>query len=239
MTSAPARLIAVRCSSATASPSIQPLLGRRLDHRVLAAHVVRRDRHVDLGPGPGDDVEVGERRLHHHHVGALGDVGVDLDERLAGVAPVLLVALAVAAADDLHVDRVAERPVQGAGVLGRVGEDGRRRCGRRRRARRGWRRPGRPSSRSARRRGRRRRPGRARPRRRARAWRRCRPRRRAVDARRSGRGRCTRRRSRSAISTTRSPTSSRRSRERDLHDAVGIEGARCRRRPCAPARRTG
>ena len=74
MMSAPARLIAVRCSSATASPSIQPLLGRGLDHRVLARHVVRRDRHVDLGAHRGDHVEVGERRLHHHHVGALGDV---------------------------------------------------------------------------------------------------------------------------------------------------------------------
>ena len=97
--------------------------GRRLDHRVLAAHVVGGERHVDSAAGGGDDVEVGERRLDHHDVGALGDVGVDLAQRLAAVAPVLLVALAVAAADDRHVDGVAERPVQGAGVLRRVGED--------------------------------------------------------------------------------------------------------------------
>ena len=110
MMSAPARLMAVRCSSATASPSIQPLLGSRLDHRVLARHVVRRDRHVDLGAHCSDDVEVGERRLHHHHVGALGDVEAHLLERLAAVAPVLLVALAIAAAGD-----AARRPRRGTG----------------------------------------------------------------------------------------------------------------------------
>ncbi len=100
-------------------------------------------------------------------------------QRLAGVAPVLLVALAIAAADDRHVDGVAERPVQPARVLGRVGEDRHVGVARRRRARRGSRRPGRPSSRSARRRGRRPWPGRRRPWRRSRAWRRCRRRRRS------------------------------------------------------------
>jgi hypothetical protein len=123
-----------------------PSLGRGLDHRVLAGHVVRGDGHVDSAAA-GDDVEVGERRLHHHHVGALGDVGADLGQRLARVARVLLVALAVAAAGDRDVDRVAERAVQRGRVLGRVGEDRTSSCPRRR-ARRGWRRPGRPSSRS-------------------------------------------------------------------------------------------
>src|SRR5260221_2522479 len=49
-------------------------LGRRLHHRVLAGHVVRRDGKVDRCPYLGDDVEVRERRLHHHDVGTLLDV---------------------------------------------------------------------------------------------------------------------------------------------------------------------
>ena len=102
-----------------------PALGRRPDHGVLAAHVVRRHRHVDGRPHGGDDVEVGERRLHHHDVGALLDVLGHLDERLPHVAGILLVAPAVAAPGDGHVHRLPERPVQGGGVLGRVREDGR------------------------------------------------------------------------------------------------------------------
>ena len=48
---------------------------------------------------------------------------VDLAARLAGVAPVLLVALAVAAPDDRDVDGIAERSVQRTRVLRGIGED--------------------------------------------------------------------------------------------------------------------
>ena len=123
MTSAPARLIAVRCSRATASPSIQPLAAAAL---IMAYSPLTWYAAIGTSTrcaGRLDHVEVGERRLDHHHVGALGDVGVDLAQRLAGVAPVLLVALAVAAAGDRDVDGVAERPVQPGRVLRRVGED--------------------------------------------------------------------------------------------------------------------
>ena len=98
-------------------------LGGCLDHRVLAGHVVGGQGHVDLGSGPGDDVEVGERRLHHHDVGPFAEVEADLLEGLAGVGGILLVALAVAAAGDGDVDRVAERAVERRGVLGGVGHD--------------------------------------------------------------------------------------------------------------------
>ena len=99
-------------------------LGRRLHHGVLAAHVVGGHRHVDVAGDVGDDVEIGERRLDHDHVGALGHVEGDLGQRLAPVARVLLVAAAVPAIGDGHVDRVAERPVERRRVLGRVGQDG-------------------------------------------------------------------------------------------------------------------
>src|SRR5439155_18989653 len=58
---------------------VDPTVGRsRLDHRVLARHGVRGDRHVDLVADRADDVEVCECRLDHDDVGALGDVHVDL-----------------------------------------------------------------------------------------------------------------------------------------------------------------
>src|SRR4051812_1881195 len=42
-----------------------PALGRRLDHRVLAGHVVGGDGNIDCSAHVGDHIEVGERRLHH------------------------------------------------------------------------------------------------------------------------------------------------------------------------------
>src|SRR6478609_533366 len=49
---------------------VDPPVGRgRLQHRVLAADVVRGERYVDQPTGGGDDVEVGDGGLHHHHVG--------------------------------------------------------------------------------------------------------------------------------------------------------------------------
>ena len=79
---APARLIEVSVSAMTRSRSSQPFAGGRLDHRVLAADLVRRDRHR---AGVGDraqDVEVRQRRLDHDDVGALGDVERDLGQRV-------------------------------------------------------------------------------------------------------------------------------------------------------------
>ena len=73
-----------------------------------------------------DHVEVGERRLHHHDVGALVDVGRDLAERLVGVRAGPLVARAVAE-PRRALGRLAERPVERGRVLRRVGQDRRRR----------------------------------------------------------------------------------------------------------------
>ena len=47
--------------------------------------VVRRHRDVDRVPHPAQHVEVGQRRLHHHDVGALLDVEQRLADALAGV----------------------------------------------------------------------------------------------------------------------------------------------------------
>ena len=225
MMSAPARLIAVRCSMATVSWSIQPFAAAALiiEYSPLTWYAATGTSTIALHRG--DHVEVGERRLDHHHVGALVEVGLHLDQRLAGVAPVLLVALAIAAAGDLDVDRLAERAVQTAGVLGRVGEDRHVGEARRHRARHGSRRPGRPSSRSARRRARRPWPGRRRSWRRSRAWRRCRPMP-WPSSTPQWPWSVYSSTHRSAITTIRSPTSATQIGERELHNPLRIEGLR-------------
>ncbi len=87
--------------------------------------MIGAQRYVEFAAKVAQHVEVRHRRLHHDDVGALGDVGARLAQRLAPVAVVLLVALAIAAVDDLDVDRVAEGSVQSTGVLRRVGHDDR------------------------------------------------------------------------------------------------------------------
>jgi hypothetical protein len=95
----------------------------RMDHGVLAAHVVRRDWHIDPPSDISDDVEVGDSGLDHHHIGTLIDIKIDLTERFTDVARILLVTLPVAAVCYLDVDRVSKRPVQRARVLRRVRKD--------------------------------------------------------------------------------------------------------------------
>ena len=80
-------------------------------HRVLTTHVVGRDRHVEGAAHIGDHVEIGERGLDHHHVGAFADVERDLGQRLAAVRRIHLVAAPVAELRRAF-RRVAERPVQ-------------------------------------------------------------------------------------------------------------------------------
>ena len=67
----------------------------RLDHRILAAHVVRGERQVEAVAGRAEDVEVRKRRLDHQDVGALGNVELAFAQRFAHVARIHLVAAAV------------------------------------------------------------------------------------------------------------------------------------------------
>ena len=69
------------------------------------------------------DVEIGHAGLHHHHVGPLLEVGGDLAQGLVGVGVVHLVGLLVPLQRAGRADRVAEGPIEGRGVLGRVGHD--------------------------------------------------------------------------------------------------------------------
>ena len=71
---------------------------------------------------PPDHVEVGQRGLDHHHVGALVLVQARLPDGLARVGRVHLVAAAVAHGGR-GVGRLAERAVEGGGELRAVGDD--------------------------------------------------------------------------------------------------------------------
>src|SRR5487761_1700625 len=48
-------------------------LDRAAQHRVLAAHLIGEGRQLEAFLHAPDHVEIGHARLHHHHVGALGD----------------------------------------------------------------------------------------------------------------------------------------------------------------------
>ena len=104
--------------------TVDPTGGRgRLHHGELATHVVRRQGHGHLPSGQREHVERRHGRLDHDHVGALGHVLRNLGQRLAEVARVLLVGPPVASAGDRHLDRVAERAVEGRRVLRGVRQD--------------------------------------------------------------------------------------------------------------------
>ena len=137
--SAPARRMPVSASSTTRRSSIQPCRAAAftIAYSPLTLYATQRQR----GPLPHrpHHVEVGQRRLHHQHVGALGLVQRGFQQRLADVGRVHLV-LPPVAERRRAVGGLAERPVEGAGVLHRVAQDGRRRYGPPRRARREWRR---------------------------------------------------------------------------------------------------
>ena len=138
--------------------AVDPALGGSgLDHGVLARDVVGRDRYVDGVADPADDVEVAERRLDHHDVGAL----LDVEERLADALDARWRRPAGRCAGR---PPASWRPPRGTGRRRRrrtspSRRGSRRRCVRRRRALRGPPAPGRPSSRWARPCRRRRRPG--------------------------------------------------------------------------------
>src|SRR6476659_6553830 len=56
--------------------------GGMLDHRVLAAHLVDEGGHPERVLHTGDDVKVRQAGLHHHEIGALGEIELDLPKGL-------------------------------------------------------------------------------------------------------------------------------------------------------------
>ncbi len=151
--SAPARRMRAGSPSRRALRRATQSAGR-LHHREFARDVVGGDRHAEALLHAPDDVEIRQRRLDHHDVGAFVEIGGHLAQRLARVGRIHLVAAAIAKGRR-RSRGLAERSVEGRRVLRRVRHDHDVRRGPRRRARIEWRRPGRPSCPTARRRRRR------------------------------------------------------------------------------------
>src|SRR5215216_6493525 len=104
-------------------PLVEPAVLRRgFDHRVLPAHAVRRDGQVRRLSDQAKDVEVRQGGLDHHEVRPLLDIQLDLEKRLAGVGRVHLVAAPITEGGGA-LGGLAERSVEGRGVLGGVGHD--------------------------------------------------------------------------------------------------------------------
>ena len=103
---------------------VEPSVSRRgLQHRVLPADVIRRRRVTERLFDATDDVQVRQRRLHHHDVSALGEILLDFPERLASVGRIHLMRSAIAEARR-GSGSVAKGSVQRRPVLGRVRHDG-------------------------------------------------------------------------------------------------------------------
>ena len=106
------------------SGSSQPRCEGGLEHGVFAGDLVGAEGDIEALAGGADDVEVGHGGLHQDHVGAFGDVEVDLAHGLAEVGAVHLIAAAVAELGG-GVGGLAEGAVEGGGEFGGVAEDGR------------------------------------------------------------------------------------------------------------------
>ena len=69
------------------------------------------------------DVQIGQARFHHHHVGTFGEVERHFAQRFVCVRRILLVGFLVALQRRGRADGLAVRPVEAARILGRIGED--------------------------------------------------------------------------------------------------------------------
>ena len=120
--SAPARRIDSSDSSSTRGSSSQPRAAGGLHHRVLARDVVGGDRHAETLLHAPDDVEVRERRLHHHDVGAFLRSAATSRSASSALAGSIWYAAAISEAGR-RARRLAERAIEARRVLRRVRDD--------------------------------------------------------------------------------------------------------------------
>ena len=102
---------------------VDPSVGRgRLDHGVLAGDLVGGQRKVEAVRRLPYDVQIGACGLDHYHIGALGDIELDLAHGLPPVAPCHLVSGTVPLPGSRFRD-VPEGAVVGGLELGAVRHD--------------------------------------------------------------------------------------------------------------------
>src|SRR5258706_11981086 len=71
------------------------ICGGRFHHGKFPAHVIRANGNVERLPDAMNDVQILKRRLHHNHVGALGEIEFNLTNRFPRVGRIHLVSAAV------------------------------------------------------------------------------------------------------------------------------------------------
>src|SRR5258706_1474047 len=101
-------------------PSIR---GGRFHHGKFPAHVIRANGDVERLPDAMNDVQIRERRLHHNHVGALGEIEFNFTNRFPRVGRIHLVAAAVAGLRR-RLRCLAERSIESRARFRRVAHDG-------------------------------------------------------------------------------------------------------------------
>ncbi|MNT14081.1 hypothetical protein D3C72_1490730 [compost metagenome] len=104
---------------------IQPAIGGgRLDHGVFAADLIGESRHAERVLDPAQHVQVRHAGLDHDHVGAFLQVASHFAQCFVDVARIHLVSHFVGLAQiGGRAHGIAERAVEGAGVLGRIRHD--------------------------------------------------------------------------------------------------------------------
>src|SRR3546814_8117064 len=75
---------------------------------LFARYLISENRDLESVFHAANDVEIGKARLHHHIIGALGEIERDFPQRLLSIGRVHLVALLVALQEAARADRVAE-----------------------------------------------------------------------------------------------------------------------------------
>ena len=69
---------------------------RRLDHGIFAAHIVGRSRHTEALFYRADNIQISQRRLYHHDVGAFIHIQVNLTQSLTHIGGIHLMSAAIA-----------------------------------------------------------------------------------------------------------------------------------------------
>src|SRR5271165_7458614 len=101
-----------------------PLILRRgFHHRIFAADIVRRDRHIKAIAYRTNNVQIGKRRLHHHHIRAFLQIQLHFLHRFTRICGIHLVAAPIAKLRR-GFRGFPERPIEAGTVFGSVGNNG-------------------------------------------------------------------------------------------------------------------
>src|SRR5450432_2881888 len=67
------------------------MLGGSFDHRVFAAEIISGNRQITMLTYLTNDIEIGQSRFDHNHIGTFSDIQVDFAQGLAHIGRVHLI----------------------------------------------------------------------------------------------------------------------------------------------------